>query len=82
MRRLLTSAVLASSLLLGGCRGDGGDDGTTLSDLRDAIDDPATKCAELISIKNELDPKSSDYERAPDLLRSVGCYNSSSTRTG
>lgn len=60
-----------------------GDLPMTLANLELAILQGAD-CDELVSIKNRMDKKNDpDYDkrRAGDLLRSVGCYSRSSTRT-
>jgi hypothetical protein len=70
--------------MLSGCGDDESPPGfgeATLADLRAGIEDPNKTCAELIEIKNNMDPKSSDYEQAADVLRGVGCYSVDSERT-
>ena len=83
--RLVTTALVAMlTLLAGGCGGSAtsGDGAGTpgIKDLERLVETDAT-CAELIEMKNAIDPKSADYTAAPDVLRSVGCYSVTSERT-
>jgi len=38
-------------------------------------------CARLFEVRNAMDPKSQDKVRANELLRDLGCWSASSTRT-
>lgn len=81
MRKPVAILAAVAALTLSGCPSDAEPTAeTTLADLRAAID-RGDGCAELIDIKNRMDPKSSDYLAAPDLLRSVGCFSATATRT-
>jgi hypothetical protein len=53
---------------------------TTLADLQAAIG-AGEPCSRLVEIKNAMDPKSPELQRAVEALRAVGCYSASSTRT-
>ena len=44
--------------------------------------DAGAGCAELFEIRNSLDPKASDVVRMNEELRKIGCYSSSSGRSG
>lgn len=84
MRLATTALVTVLTLFVAGCGesatpGDG--TGTPgIEDLERAVESDAT-CAELIEIKNAMDPKSADYTAAPDVLRAVGSYSVTSERT-
>lgn len=83
MRLAMTALVTVLTPLEGGCGGsESPGDGTgtpRVKDLRRAVETDAT-CAELVEMKNAMDPKSADYTAAPDVLRSVGCYAVTSER--
>jgi hypothetical protein len=52
----------------------------TFDDLRAAVG-AGEPCSRLVEIKNAMDPKSPELQRAVEALRTVGCYSARSTRT-
>lgn len=77
--RLAMAACILPTLVSCGEASDGDLGGVTLTELESAID-RGVDCPDLFKIRNEIDPKTEDFEAAAPLLRDVGCFSSSSSR--
>lgn len=76
-------AILAAGLIASGCGGGTDTDETAadgLAGIQEAVDN-GTDCGGLFDLMNAADPDAPWRDDANELLRGIGCFSSSSTRT-
>lgn len=76
----LAMVTVAVAIALAGCASNSDDppgDSVRFADFRGALDEGAN-CADLIELKNRLDPEL--HDRANRELRNLGCYSATSER--